>query len=60
MQRKWDGNPNFEFEIVGRADANHAKDPERHGSVSGYSTVLCGTPVTLKSHMQGCITFDMM
>jgi hypothetical protein len=36
------------------------KDPERHRSVSGYSTFLCRAPVTMKSWMQGCVTLDVM
>jgi hypothetical protein len=24
--RKWDGNPDFEFEIIGMADSNYATD----------------------------------
>jgi hypothetical protein len=36
---KWDTkDPNFEFEIKGRSDSDFTKDPERHRSVSGYST----------------------
>jgi hypothetical protein len=25
---KWDGNKDFEFEILGRSDSNYAKDPD--------------------------------
>jgi hypothetical protein len=58
---KWDKDPNFEFEIlVGRSDSDFAKDPERHRSVSGYSTFLCGASVTTKSRMQGSVTLDVM
>jgi len=57
---KWNGDPNFEFAINGRSDSDFAKDPERHRSVSGYSTFLCGAPVTMKSRMQGCVTLDVM
>ena len=46
---KWDGSPNFVFEVSGRSDSDYAKDPERRRSVSGYSTLLCGAPVTMKS-----------
>jgi hypothetical protein len=56
---KWDGDPNFEFTVRGRLDSNFAKDPERHRSVSGYSTFLCGWPFTTKSGMQGCVTLDV-
>ena len=56
---KWDGNPNYEFVVSGRSDSDYAKDPERRRSVSGYSTFLCGAPVTMKSRMQGCVTLDV-
>jgi hypothetical protein len=56
---KWDGNPDFEFIVNGRSDSDFAKDPERQRSVSGYSTFLCGAPVTMKSRMQGRVTPDV-
>jgi hypothetical protein len=56
---KWDRDPNFEFEIRGKADSDFGKDPERHRSVSGYSTFLCGASVTTKSRMQGSVTLDV-
>jgi hypothetical protein len=56
---KWDKDPNFAFEITGRLDSDFAKDPERHQSVSGYSTFLCGASVTTKSRMQGSVTLDV-
>ncbi len=56
---KWDGDPNFLFTIEGRSDSDYAKDPEKRRSVSGYSTFLCGAPVTMKSQMQGCVTLSV-
>jgi hypothetical protein len=56
---KWDRDPNFEFKIIGRSDSDFAKDPERHQSVSGYSTFLCGATVTTKSSMQGSVALDV-
>jgi hypothetical protein len=57
---KWNGaDPNFEFVINGRSDSDFAKDPEWHRSVSGYSTFLCGAPVTMKSCMRGCVTLHV-
>ena len=53
LTAKWDGDPNFEFVVSGRSESDYAKDPERRRSVSGYSTFLCGAPVTMKSRMQG-------
>ena len=26
---EWDGSPDFEFIVTGRADSDHAKDPEQ-------------------------------
>jgi hypothetical protein len=47
---KWNGDPNFEFEITGKANSDYGKDPpEWHRSVSGYTTFLNGAPVTEKS-----------
>jgi hypothetical protein len=57
--KKWNGNPEFEFVVTGRADSDYAKDPDRRRSVSGYSTFLCGAPVTMKSRMQGCVTLSV-
>jgi hypothetical protein len=48
---KWDGNPDFEFVISGQSDSDYAKD-ELGKSVSGYSTSLCGAPISMKSTMQ--------
>lgn len=56
---KWDGDPNFLFEVSGRSDSDYAKDPDKRCSVSGYSTFLHGAPVTMKSRMQGCVTLDV-
>ena len=44
--RKWNGrDKNFEFEILGRVDANYATDPETRKSVTGCITFLEGAPV---------------
>jgi hypothetical protein len=56
---KWNGDANFEFVVSGRSDSDYAKDPDRRRSVSGYSTFLCGAPVTMKSRMQGCVTLSV-
>jgi len=56
---KWDGNPDFEFEISGKADSTYATDPETKRSTSGYATFLNGAPVTEKSRMQGCVTLSV-
>jgi len=55
---KWDGDPDFEFEIKGRSDSNFAKD-ESKKSVSGYSTFLCGAPISMKCKMQEATTLSV-
>jgi hypothetical protein len=55
---KWDGNPDFEFVISGQSDSDYAKD-ESGKSVSGYSTLLCGAPVSMKSKMQTTTTLSV-
>jgi hypothetical protein len=57
--KEWDGDPNFEFEVLGRSDSDFAKDPETRRSVSGYSTFLNKAPITMKSKMQTCVTLDV-
>jgi len=49
----------FEFEIVSRSDSDYAKDPERWRSVSGYSTLVKGCPVSTKCRMQQCMTLSV-
>ena len=55
---KWDGDPNFEFVITGHSDSDYAKDESRR-SVSGYSTFLCGAPISMKSKMQETTTLSV-
>jgi hypothetical protein len=38
---RWNGLPDFEFVISGRADSDYAKDLETRRSVSGIITILC-------------------
>ena len=49
---KQDGSKDFEFTISGRTDSNYATYPETRRSVSGYSTFLNGSPITVNSRMQ--------
>jgi hypothetical protein len=44
---KWNGSPEFEFTIGGRADSDYAKDLETRPCVSGIITFLCGAVITL-------------
>lgn len=48
----WDGHPDFEFEISGSADSDHAKDPDTRKSVSGCTVFLNGVPAVKKSKQQ--------
>ena len=56
--RKWDGNPDFEFDIRGQSDSDYAKD-ESARSLSGYSTFVCGAPISFKSKMQTATTLEV-
>jgi hypothetical protein len=56
--RKWDGNPNFAFEITGMADSNYATNVATQRSVSGYSTFLEGAPLSMKSSGQKSATLS--
>jgi len=55
----WNGDPNFEFVIRGKADSNYATCPDTRKSVSGYSTFLCDAPVTMKSGMQKVVALSV-
>jgi hypothetical protein len=55
---KWNGDPNYEFEIKGRSDANYATDPATRRSVSGSSVFLEGAPVVAKSNGQKSVTLS--
>lgn len=52
----WNGDPNYEFTILGRSDADWAKDPDTRRSVSGYKTFLEGAPVAYKCAGQRFVT----
>ena len=56
---KWDGSPEFEFEILGQSDSDFAKDQTTRKSVSGYVTYLNGAVVTVKSKMQQSVTLSV-
>ena len=55
----WDGNKDFKFKIKGRSDLDHAKVPDSRRSVTGYTTFLCGAPVTMKSRMQQSVSLSV-
>jgi hypothetical protein len=56
--RKWNGKPDFLFDLSGKSDSDYAKD-ESAKSVSGYSTFLCGAPISFKSKMQTTTTLSV-
>lgn len=56
--KKWNGSPNFWFDLRGKSDSDYAKD-ESAKSVSGYSTFLCGAPISFKSKMQTTTTLSV-
>jgi hypothetical protein len=52
----WNGDPNYKFTIMGRSDADWAKDPDTRRSVSGYTTFLEGAAVANKCAGQRFVT----
>jgi hypothetical protein len=54
----WDGNPDYEFHIKGRSDANYATDVADRRSVSGTSVFLEEAPVCVKSKGQTSVTLS--
>ena len=44
-ESNWDGDPEFELQILGRSDSDYSKDPETRKILSGTSTFLCGAPI---------------
>jgi hypothetical protein len=57
--REWDGNPEFEFVILGRSDSNYATDTSNRRSTSGYSVFLEGSPISMKSIGQKSVTLSV-
>ena len=46
----WDGiDTEFLLKVKGKADSDHAKNPDNRKSVSGGSTFLQGAPVVVRS-----------
>jgi hypothetical protein len=56
--RKWNGDPNFEFEILGMSGANYATDPTTRKSISGFLVFLEGAPISMKSGQQNVVTLS--
>jgi len=40
-EHSWDGDPEFELQILGRSDSDYAKDPGTRKGVRGTSTLWC-------------------
>ena len=59
-EHSWDGDPEFELQILGRSDSDYAKDPETRKSVSGTSTFLCGAPIIQRSTMQKIVALSVI
>jgi hypothetical protein len=57
--RKWNGDPNFEFIITGYSDSDYAKDTDTRKSVSGNAVFLEGSPVLQRSSTQKSVTLSV-
>jgi hypothetical protein len=56
---RWDGNPILLFEITGYSDSDWAKDPITRRSVSGWSTFLFDSPISMKSKMMTIVALSV-
>jgi hypothetical protein len=56
---RWDGSPDFEVTVSGRADSDYAKDLETRRCVSGIITFLCGAVITLRSKMMPMVALSV-
>jgi len=54
----WDGTKNFLFTIEGISDSEYAKDETRR-SVNGWSTFLCGAPMSYRSKMMPIVALSV-
>jgi hypothetical protein len=57
--RKWNGDPQFEFLITGRSDSDYATDTDTRKSVSGSAVFLEGAPVVMRSSGQKSVTLSV-
>eukprot|EP00957_Ditylum_brightwellii_P047484 3606418-Ditylum_brightwellii.AAC.1 len=58
---KWDGkDKSFQFRITGMSESDNTKCPMTRRSVSGYSTFLEGTPISVKSDMQRIVVLSVI
>jgi hypothetical protein len=58
-KRIWDGNPDFEFEILGRSDSDYATNPDHRRSVSGARTFLEECPTVFRSATQKTVSLSV-
>ena len=59
-EQKWDGRDrSFKFRISSMADSDYAKCVKTRRSVSVYSTLLEGAPVSVKSTMQRVVALSV-
>jgi hypothetical protein len=56
---KWDGDPKFEFIIMGWSDSDYAMDTDTRKSISGSAVFLEGAPVVMRSSGQKSMTLSM-
>jgi hypothetical protein len=47
------------FEIIGSSDSDGAKDPDTRRSVSGWSTFLFDSPISMKSKMMPIVALSV-
>jgi hypothetical protein len=57
--RKWDGDPKFEFIITGWSDLDFAMDTNTRKSISGSAVFLEGAPVVMRSSGQKSMTLSL-
>jgi hypothetical protein len=55
---KWDGNPAHKFVITGQSDSDYAKDTDSRKSVSGTSTFLRWSSISMRSNTQKSVTLS--
>ena len=56
---KWDGSLKMLLEIKGHSDSDWAKGPDTRRSVSGWSTFLFDSPISMKSKMMPIVALSV-
>jgi hypothetical protein len=57
--KKFNGDPDFKLEILGRSDSYFVKDPDTLMSVIGNITFLCGAPVVQRINIQKILALSV-